>query len=86
MRGIADGCRRANCGVVGGETAEMPSMYATAPASDERMQGRGGDDYVIDSYQKISESYYGMGREINVGEGEYYVRGEKKCRCPEEYS
>ena len=43
----------------------------SAPASDERMQGRGGDDYVIDSYQKISESYYGIGRESNVGEGEY---------------
>ena len=28
VRGIAEGCRLAGCGLVGGETAEMPSMYA----------------------------------------------------------
>ena len=27
VEGIAEGCKRANCGLIGGETAEMPSMY-----------------------------------------------------------
>ncbi|KAG5180275.1 phosphoribosylglycinamide synthetase [Tribonema minus] len=36
VESIAEGCRQANCGLIGGETAEMPSMY---PAGEYDLAG-----------------------------------------------
>ncbi len=56
VAGIAEGCRRAGCALIGGETAEMPGMY---PAGDYDLAGFGVG--VVNREDLIDGSRIGVG-------------------------
>lgn len=57
VKGVADGCVLANCGLIGGETAEMPGMY-----SEEEYDIAGFSVGVVEKSKLID------GSKVNVGD------------------
>ncbi|MDI6797424.1 MAG: phosphoribosylformylglycinamidine cyclo-ligase [Desulfatibacillaceae bacterium] len=63
LQGIAEGCRQANCPLIGGETAEMPGMYQE---SDYDLAGFGVG--IVDNFSIIDGSMVGVGNQL-IGMG-----------------
>jgi len=82
IRGIADGCRLAGCALVGGETAELPSMYAEGEydlagfavgvVSRQRVLGppavREDDELVAVASSGLHSNGYSLARRVLEGE------------------
>ncbi len=78
LKGIIEGCRQARCELVGGETAEMPGMYAPghydlagfgvgAVEADQAIDGRGvkaGDVIVGLSSSGLHSNGYSLARRV----------------------
>jgi len=78
VRGIADGCRLAGCALLGGETAELPSMYAEGEydlagfavgvVSRQRMLGpqavRDTDELVAVASSGLHSNGYSLARRV----------------------
>ena len=59
IEGIAEGCRRAGCALIGGETAEMPGMY-----QNDEYDVAGFSVGVVERARIIDGSEIGVGHEI----------------------
>ncbi len=76
VRGIAEGCQRANCSLVGGETAELPGMYA-----DDEYDLAGFCVGVVDRDRLLDGSDITMGdRIVGLGSSGLHANGFSLAR------
>jgi phosphoribosylformylglycinamidine cyclo-ligase len=82
VAGIADGCRLAGCALIGGETAELPGMYADGEYDLAgfavgvvsrrdvlgRARVRAGDDLVAVASSGLHSNGYSLARRVLEGE------------------
>jgi len=76
VKGIANGCKQANCALIGGETAELPGMYA-----DEEYDLAGFTVGVVDKEKIIDGSGITVGDQvIGIGSSGLHSNGYSLAR------
>jgi phosphoribosylformylglycinamidine cyclo-ligase len=73
VKGIAEGCRQAGCALIGGETAEMPGVYATGDALLTGEAVADGDIVLGLASSGLHSNGYSLVRKVVESEGLDYA-------------
>ena len=76
VEGVAEGCRQANCALIGGETAEMPDMYAPG-----EYDMAGFSVGIVDNDKIVDGSMIGVGHVlVGIGSSGLHSNGYSLAR------